>query len=131
MQMANELMLQVGKSRSGPGRLRDASRSFLFALLGTLVLLFIGCSSSREDRIVGKWKSKSEWIRFDFSRDGTCKVGNGPKTYDGTYKFVDEKTFEVAVTREGKVGTEVLEIISKDKLSMKVEDGKIELLRDQ
>jgi uncharacterized protein (TIGR03066 family) len=118
--------------------LRLAVAASLVVLLASTA--FLHAEEKAKDLIVGKWQPtkppEGVQVVFEFTKDGKFKMDGkakleGKKEQDvkreGTYKFLDDDTIELAIEQVGKSETTKVKIvkISKDELITR-DDGKKE-----
>jgi uncharacterized protein (TIGR03066 family) len=108
-------------------------RTLRWVALGCLVLVIAGCGSGKnQDLIVGKWEAKQSvggkeiTLTTEFAKDGKMKVGMGPITMEGKYKFVDDNNIEVEMEMMGQKKTEKnkIETLTKEKMVLVDPQGK-------
>ena len=116
-------------------------RLCLTAILAVVVILSASASllqaeDKAKDLIVGKWEpveqAKGEKITIEFTKDGKIhisgKEGDTEIKAEGTYKFIDDTTFEATINFGDEKKTEKAKIvkITKDEMVTKREKDKKE-----
>lgn len=85
-----------------------------------------GGDGKPKDLIIGKWAEKAEDFTIAFHKDGKVTMSHKDKKIEGTYKFLDDKTFEL----EAKFGDDTKKIkltvekISKEQMTVSKDDSK-------
>ena len=88
----------------------------LAVVLVACVALFVsGCSSSVQDKLVGKWEAGDAGLKItaEFAKDGTAKLTMLGQTMNGTYKVNGDDELEWTVngkTTKGKVKVTATEL---------------------
>lgn len=67
-------------------------------MLGLAVIVLVGCDSSTESRVFGKWTDGDTGAYIEFLKDGTLQFGDIESRVDGTW----------SVAADGRVNIEII-----------------------
>ena len=91
-------------------------RSIIAIVLVLSLIFALSACSSKKEKLVGTWEA--DGYSFTFNSDGTCKMGFGGYSVDGTYKVDGDK---LSLTFNGE--TESMTIDSVDGSKLVLVDG--------